>query len=237
MPLLRSATLLLILALAAGSAAHAQEADRPAGVPTDIRQVEYADALDALLLARSLADYGHERRSAFALLAAAQLLIDNPVGADDRLSGDDAEPDGTKPRARETAFTAEALIEAAQAMTGDRSLLALADALLPRAREAAARPRGHTGGPVSLYRTANAHDSVTLRGSFDGGRPARVSVAGDGDTDLDLYIYDSNGYLITSGTGWTDQETVAWTPRWTGEFRIVVRNLGPVWNRFLLTTN
>jgi hypothetical protein len=232
------ATLVAVF-LAAPAALAQQDTNRPAGVPADIRQVEHASTLDAVELARRLADYGQREQSAHALLAAAQILIDNPIGADDdRFTGTAQEPDDTKPRGAVEDFSAQALISAARGMTTDRSLVALADEMAPRAREAAtARARGLSGGAISIYRTVNAHQSLTLNGTFDGGRPARVSIIGDGDTDLDLYIYDENGYLITSGTGWTDRETVAWTPRWTGDFRIVIRNLGPVWNRFLLSTN
>ncbi len=74
---------------------------------------------------------------------------------------------------------------------------------------------------------------------FYGGETATVSIAGDGDTDLDLFIYDMNGRLVAQGIGLTDRETVSWyvPGNRTQTYRIVVRNLGGVWNRYTLRTN
>jgi hypothetical protein len=68
--------------------------------------------------------------------------------------------------------------------------------------------------------------------SFYGDELAVVAIAGDGDTDLDLYVYDENGILIASDTDSTDTCVVRFWPKWTGAFRIEVRNLGPVGNRY-----
>ena len=60
--------------------------------------------------------------------------------------------------------------------------------------------------------------------TFVGGFKAAVVLVGDGDTDLDLYVYDENGKLITYSEGPSDREAVSWTPRWTGKFTIKVVN-------------
>jgi hypothetical protein len=67
---------------------------------------------------------------------------------------------------------------------------------------------------------------------FHGGRSAAASVIGDGDTDLDLFVYDENGNLIGSDTDSTDRCLVRLHPRWTGAFQIEVRNLGSVYNEY-----
>jgi hypothetical protein len=61
---------------------------------------------------------------------------------------------------------------------------------------------------------------------------AAVVISGDGDTDLDLYVYDENGNLIGSDTDGSDDCVVRFNPRWTGVFRIEVRNLGSVYNQY-----
>ena len=72
---------------------------------------------------------------------------------------------------------------------------------------------------------------------FYGDEIARVSVVGDGDSDLDLYIYDENGNLMDKDDDSTDTCYTAWEPRWTGQFRIEVVNRGGQYNRYCIRTN
>ncbi|MBM4073454.1 MAG: hypothetical protein FJ271_31700 [Planctomycetes bacterium] len=96
---------------------------------------------------------------------------------------------------------------------------------------------GRIPGPGIDTRRCEAYSSVTYHDTFRGGELAVVSIVGDGDTDLDVFVYDRFGNLIVQGIGLTDRETVRWVPRSTGTYRIVVRNLGGVWNRYSLATN
>ena len=82
-----------------------------------------------------------------------------------------------------------------------------------------------------------AHSSDTYTMRFRAGEVARVAVIGDGDTDLDLYVYDEFGNLIGSDTDYTDACIVTWAPRWTGVFTIQVVNRGNVYNVYRLQTN
>jgi hypothetical protein len=72
---------------------------------------------------------------------------------------------------------------------------------------------------------------------FRGGETAVVRVKGDGDSDLDLYVYDENGNLVGADRDSTDNCLVIWKPRWTGKFTIKVVNCGPMANRYQLRTN
>lgn len=111
------------------------------------------------------------------------------------------------------------------------------------ARSAAAQPSGQpaemgaTGGGIQTTRTVDAFTTNSYTIHFLGGRLAEVVVIGDGDTDLDVYVYDENGHLIAQDLGMTDNCYVSWTPRWSGTFTVKVRNRGGVYNRFLLLTN
>ena len=80
--------------------------------------------------------------------------------------------------------------------------------------------------------SANSTDVYNV--TFIGGEPAEVFLVGDGDTDLDLFIYDENGNLIDSDTDNTDVCLCEWTPRWTGRFTIKIRNYGSVYNEYTM---
>jgi len=77
-----------------------------------------------------------------------------------------------------------------------------------------------------------AYSTDRFQVSFFGDQDAAVIISGDGDTDLDLYVYDENGNLIGSDTDSSDDCVVRFHPRWTGSFRIEVRNLGRVYNQY-----
>ena len=72
---------------------------------------------------------------------------------------------------------------------------------------------------------------------FSSSQRAEVLVIGDGDTDLDLYVYDENGNLIEYDTDTGDDCYASWTPKWSGYFRIKIKNLGNVPNRYMMLTN
>ena len=91
-------------------------------------------------------------------------------------------------------------------------------------------------GQIDWQRVAAGHTDVYDL-PFQGGTEAIVYIEGDGDTDLDLYVYDQNGNRICSDTDYTDQLICSWTPRWTGNFRIKVVNRGNVWNEYGFVTN
>jgi hypothetical protein len=72
---------------------------------------------------------------------------------------------------------------------------------------------------------------------FRAGELASVAVIGDGDTDLDLYVYDENGNLVVADEDGTDDCLVRWTPRWTGKYTIHVVNRGRLANGYGIATN
>ena len=97
--------------------------------------------------------------------------------------------------------------------------------------------RGASGGPKYANSRVEAHDYDIYNVTFRSGETAIVTVIGDGDTELDLYVYDSNGNLIDSDNDYTDNCVCTWTPRWTGNFCIKIVNRGNVYNRYILRTN
>ena len=76
---------------------------------------------------------------------------------------------------------------------------------------------------------ANSTETYTMY--CRAGVESSVLVIGDGDTDLDLYIYDENGNLVDSTTDEWGACLCEWTPRRSGTFTIKIRNWGDVYNR------
>jgi len=68
------------------------------------------------------------------------------------------------------------------------------------------------------------HDEYVVR--FRGGETAQVAVAGDGDSDLDLFVYDENGDLVCSDEDKTDRMFCSWQPETSGYYTIRVKNFG-----------
>jgi hypothetical protein len=110
----------------------------------------------------------------------------------------------------------------------------LAALVLTLSAAASLAQAGPIRGNVYQNDRANAHSTVTYNEVFVGGSAAFVRVVGDGDTDLDLFVYDENGNLIVSDTDYSDQPYVTFTPAWTGPFRIVVQNRGNVYNDYTI---
>ena len=79
-----------------------------------------------------------------------------------------------------------------------------------------------------------AHDTDTYRIYCHSGEEAEVLVIGDGDTDLDVYVYDENGNLIEKDIRPGDDCYVNWTPKWSGYFKIKIKNWGNVSNRYVM---
>lgn len=92
-------------------------------------------------------------------------------------------------------------------------------------------------GPGTSVKTVEARGSVVYSETFRGGEIGVVSLVGDGSTDLDVFVYDEAGRLVAQGIGLTDVEVVTFTPARTARYRIEVRNLGNVRNRFTLMTD
>jgi hypothetical protein len=95
---------------------------------------------------------------------------------------------------------------------------------------------GRFGGPASSVAIAPAFQSVFVDIPFNAGQPAIVQVVGSGTTALDVLLYDGDGNVATS-TGFGDRKTVSMAVYRTGIFRLEVRNLGPLANACIISTN
>ncbi len=73
--------------------------------------------------------------------------------------------------------------------------------------------------------TANAGDLVT------------VVVRGDGDTDLDLFIFDGLGRTVVADQRSDDNCMVTFRVTRGGTFQVRVRNYGGVYNEYVISTS
>jgi hypothetical protein len=82
-----------------------------------------------------------------------------------------------------------------------------------------------------------ANSYITYRIRFKGGEKAMFQCKGDGDTRVDGFAYDEKGLQVAKATGAGDRFTLTWTPRETGDYRIVLVNFGKVFNKCMLRHN
>ena len=197
--------------------------------------VEGSEQISSLRLAADLVKYGYAQKSALPLIDALQIIAENQAQpGDSQKEEESVEVDLGGKQGNVTLNIPEIAKAAAEFSDGDVTLLAL---LTQVQNEAAAPSRGAVGGAKYNVDVVKANGTDTYNISFVAGRLAEVAVSGDGDTDLDLYVYDSNGNLIEKDADYTDDCYVSWVPKWTGRFKIKIVNRGRVANRYVLITN
>ena len=91
------------------------------------------------------------------------------------------------------------------------------------------------GGRIVRYSEVKAYCTDTWTFCLCGDETTLISLQGDGDTCLELRVYDSKGDLValhTRGNG--DRRQVSITPWRTGTYKVKVHNLGCVSNEYRL---
>lgn len=197
---------------------------------------ETSESLAAVKLANQLLRYGYENKSTLALLDALQIFSENPTqvlkASKQGDAVDESKTDGKK--AKVSFYYESVLADAKEFADGDSNLLALIDNIDAEAKGA---QRGNINGPSRDYDAVNGYSNIDYTASFVANQLAEVLVSGDGDTDLDLYVYDSSGNLIAKDIDYSDDCYVRWVPAWTGRYTIRIVNRGAVYNRFVILTN
>lgn len=185
-------------------------------------------------LAAELAQYGYDYDSPTALIQAATILNEvqlREFEVESIILGEGE--DGNKKDSR-PAFTVEQLIKDALELAGNDDVVS---AMASRIKVSEGVTRGRVGGAISQEEIVKANTTDIYNIKFYASETAEVLVIGDGDTDLDLYVYDSNGNLICKDDDYTDDCYCRWTPKWTGTFRIEIKNRGSVYNKYVIATN
>jgi len=96
---------------------------------------------------------------------------------------------------------------------------------------------GAVGGPKFVQQSVPAQSTDYYQLYFRGNELASVEVKGDGDTDIDCYVYDQNRNLVAQDIRSADYCVLNWVPRWTGPFTVFVKNQGSVYNAYWMETN
>ena len=186
-------------------------------------------------LAADLARYGYKTFSADALIQAAKIMgsVKTQELKYDSFKQEPATKDKATKKSKEGYDLASILAAAKKYADGDAKLLAS----IAEIEKANQTTRGRVGGPGERYNFVYGNSSDLYDISFIEGRLAEILVRGDGDTDLDLLVYDSNGHLIAQDADYTDKCYVSWVPVWTGRFTVKIVNRGPILNNYHLVTN
>jgi hypothetical protein len=235
--LLAASSLALGLSLSSSALAGSAAAGAPAPPPqkgVNIGSGPKAPATDEpiaqLQMSSDLLAVGRSTKDPLALIVAARIMK--------TLGGTDID---LKPEARAVPAIAQKpgpavspetiLLEARDLAKGDKITNLLID------ETAAMVGVGEAGKPKTHQDTIQPAATDVYTVVFNGGQLAEVGIAGDGASDLDLFVYDENDHLVCRSTASTDREHCRWWPRWTGPFRIEIQNLGAVADLYRLATN
>jgi hypothetical protein len=188
-------------------------------------------SMQTIVLAGQLAKYGYENNSASALIQAAELYLSAGMTEFKPVSLEKGGGEETTKDEYVSHNPKQILADAIVLAEDDAILLAMIDKLEK------SKIRGAVGGPqIGEFRVfAHSTDSYVVK--FYANEPASVILSGDGDTDLDLYVYDENGNLIGKDDDYSDDCIVTWNPLWTGNFVIKVVNIGNIYNHYVIATN
>ena len=190
----------------------------------------------ALQTAAGLAKYGYANYSPTALIEAAKIFAETRVQPFDGTKENSADGQNVEDKESSVSFEPAQLIADARKYAGkDKVVLAYASKVEKEIKKSTTR--GALGGPKYSKDKVLAKSTDTYTVKFWAEELAEVVVLGDGDTDLDLYIYDEGGHLIASDSDYTDQCVCRWVPAWTGSFTIKIINRGAVYNSYVLATN
>jgi hypothetical protein len=197
---------------------------------------DVSSSLSALRLATDLVKYGYAQQSALPLVQALQIINENPTQPlKAEREGEKADLTKAEGKSGQVSLDYEKILADAKVFAeGDETLIKL---IAQIEEDGKSSHRGAVNGPSKHYDSVNGNSTDTYQVSFIADYLAEIVVSGDGDTDLDLYVYDSNGNLIAKDEDYTDDCYVRWVPKWTGRFIVKIVNRGPVYNRYVILTN
>jgi len=194
-----------------------------------------SEDLENLQLANQLAMYGYKTFSAEALVQAAKIM--SSIKTQDlkfESYKQEPKPEEEATKKSKEGYDMASILAAAKNYADCDAVILASIAEIEKSNQAT---RGRVGGPGERYSFVYGNSADNYEISFIERELAEIFVLGDGDTDLDLYVYDSNGHLIAKDDDFTDRCIVRWVPAWTGRYIIKIVNRGPILNNYHLLTN
>jgi hypothetical protein len=187
-------------------------------------------------LAYELYAYGVSVKDPLAVATAAAMIAKNPPTETKREKTVEGGPATDIHKQPPAVPDVAAMIETARSMAGNNSVLrGIIDDV------AAAAGKGNIKGPQyanSVVRSGTT-DNYTL--TMKGAELAEVLVRGDGDTVLHFSVLDEFGNVICDGDDSNGPGNTIlhcrWKPRWTGPFKVRIRNTGRADNAYRIETN
>lgn len=194
--------------------------------------------LSAIRVAGELAKYGQEVSSPLALIEAADILASTPTQEIEAVQTEVSQEVANDGEKNKIALEPAALLAMAKELSfEDEHLLALIAKVETKLNAEAEGTRGAFGGPKRGCYTVYANSTDRYEQKFIADQLAEIAVIGDGDTDLDIYVYDQNGNLIVMDEDYSGDCYVSWYPRWTGTYLLKIVNRGRVYNNYCIATN
>jgi hypothetical protein len=193
--------------------------------------------VNRLTLGLRLAALGRETKSPYVLAAAADLMasaaaVDSDTGKAG-IEGDPA-PAGSVPTDEPVTDPGALFAEAAQLARAASNDQLAAQLELSAAAAGSRSPVGRSArhrDRVDPYAT----DIYTVR--FRGGETAAAAVAADSRYDLDLYVYNDSGNLVSYDNDTTSIGICSWYPGRTKDYFLAVKNATGSYVSYLLYTN
>lgn len=96
---------------------------------------------------------------------------------------------------------------------------------------------GNTENLTFETNTIQPGETRTFVKNYRADQIAAVAVSGDGDTDLDMFVYDEQGNLVTFDSEPIDECICVWKPTKSGSYVIKVVNRGAIYNEFGIAMN
>jgi hypothetical protein len=217
----------------AGSAAQGMPAPAPqkgVNIGSGPKAPATDEPIARLQMTADLLAVGRSSKDPLALVVAARIMK-TLGGAEIDLKPEARAATGTAQKAGQPTSPEAILIEARDLAKGDKITNLLID------ETTAMGVTTDPGQPKTHQDTVQPGATDVYSVVFNAGQLAEAGIAGDGDSDLDLFVYDENDHLVCRSTASTDREYCRWWPRWTGPFRIEIQNLGAVANLYRLATN